>query len=382
MRLASQAALVLGVLGLWAPVASAADPAAVDVGAAATFGVFAATTITNTGATTVNGDLGVSPGTVVTGFGAPPTVNGTVYTGSDGPAVQAHADIVTAYADAAGRTGAVPVAAPLGGLTWGPGLYSSVALVITGKVTLDAGGDPGAVFIFQSGSTLVTAAGSEVELVDGAQACNVFWQVGSSATLGASSFLDGTILAMTSITFGNDVTVDGRALVRDAAVTMDTDTVTAPDCAGAISNTAPEIEPFSATLTGLTRTVRTGVGAWSVTDATGTGAGYSVTVTATPPTVNGSVARAGTGGFLTLTPRTATAATGNPAPTGPVARSAQVLGTAATTIQNAPPGTGQGEWGFAADAGEDASLAVRIPGDAGAGTYSTTLTFTTAPPAD
>jgi hypothetical protein len=381
MRVAFQAAVMLGTLCMCAPIASAADPAPVEVGAAAPFGVFAATTITNTGATIVNGELGVSPGTAVTGFGTPPTVNGTVYTGADGPAVQAHADIVTAYADAAGRSGAVPVAGPLGGLTWGPGVYSSAALDITGKATLDAGGDPRAVFIFQSGSTLIAAANSQIELVAGAQACNVFWKVGSSATLGAAASLDGSILAMTSITIGAGVAIDGRALARDGAVTMDTDAVTAPDCAGPLSNTAPVIAPFSATLTGLMQTVRTGVGAWSVTDATGSGEGYSVTVTATAPTVNGSEARAGTGGSLTLTPRTATAAAGNSARTGPVARSPQVLDTTAATIQNAVAGTGQGEWDFAADAVNGAGLAVRIPGDAGAGVYSSTLTFTTAPPA-
>jgi hypothetical protein len=381
VRLSTQVAVALGTLCLFTPGADAASPSPADLGAAASFGVFAATTVTNTGATVVNGDLGVSPGTAVTGFGAPPAVNGTVWTGADAKAAQAHADIVAAYADVADRPDATPVAGALGGLTWAPGAYSSAALDITGKATLDAGGDPGAVFIFQSGSTLISAADSQVELVHGAQACNVFWQVGSSATLGASSFLRGTILTKTSITVGSDVTLDGRALARDGAVTMDTDTVTTPECAGTLLETAPSIAPFETTLTGVTRTVHTAVGAWSVTDATGSGSGYSVTVTATPPTVNGSEARAGTGGSLTLTPRTAIAAAGNPAQTGPVARSPQVLDATAATIQHAAPGTGQGEWTFAPDAGNEASLAVRIPGDAGAGVYASTLTFTTAAPA-
>jgi len=149
---------------------------------------------------------------------------------------------------------------------------------------------------------------------------------------------------------------------------------------GSLSNTAPVVSAFSATLTGVTQVVHTAVGASSVTDATGTDAGYAVTVTATAPTVNGSAAAAGTGATLTLTPATATAAAGNPAVAGPVAKTAQALSTTAATIDEAKIGTGEGEWNFAADTGEAKSLAVVIPGNASAGAYSSTLTFTTAPP--
>lgn len=152
--------------------------------------------------------------------------------------------------------------------------------------------------------------------------------------------------------------------------------------AGSLSNTAPAISPFSKTLTGVTQTAYAAVGSWSITDATGSGDGYSVTVSATAPTVGGSSSAAGTGGSITLTPSSATAAAGNPAATGPVAASAQTLGTTATTIQNAAAGTGQGEWDFAADSGSTKNLAVVIPGDAGAGPYSSSLTFTTAPPVE
>jgi hypothetical protein len=180
---------------------------------------------------------------------------------------------------------------------------------------------------------------------------------------------------------GDGVTINGRALARDGAVTMINDTITAPQCTGSLSNTSPAITPFTAKLTGLNQTVHTAVGAGSVTDARGSNAGYSVTVMASAPTVNGSSAAAGTGGSLTLTPATATAASGNPAITGPVPAPPQTLSLTAVTIENAPAGTGQGEWDFSADSGSDQSLAIVVPGDAESGSYSSVLTFTTAAPA-
>jgi len=164
-------------------------------------------------------------------------------------------------------------------------------------------------------------------------------------------------------------------MAAQAADTPLTGTVTG----GALANTAPVVAPFSATLTGLTQTVNTTVGSWNVTDATGSNAGYSVTVAATDPSVNDSPAGAGTGSSIALTPSMATAAALNPASTGPVAASAQTLSSTPATIENAPAGTGQGEWDFAADSGSTKSLAVVIPGDASAGAYTSTLTFTTAP---
>ncbi|MDX6690313.1 MAG: hypothetical protein QOG15_1770 [Solirubrobacteraceae bacterium] len=361
---------------------AAAAPAAqpVQLGAADSFAVLGGSTVTSAGVSTLSGDLGVSPGTAVTGF-PPGALSGAMHAG-DSAAVQAHADLATAYLDAAGRSPAVPFAGVLDGLTFGPGIHSTgAALSLAGGVTLDAGGDPGAVFIFQAGSTLGTAAGGHVDLAGGAQACNVFWQVGSSATLGASSRLSGTILASTSISMGDGVTIDGRALARDGAVTMINDSVTTPRCAGPLSNTAPAITPFDARLTGLTQTVRTSVGAWSVTDARDSNAGYSVTVAATAPTVDGSTSAAGSGAQLLLTPVTATRPSNNPAATGPVAAAEQTLTPIAATIAHAPAGTGQGEWDFPADADGAQSLAIVIPGDVDAGAFSSTLTFTTAPPA-
>lgn len=172
------------------------------------------------------------------------------------------------------------------------------------------------------------------------------------------------------------------AAVPVAAQAADT-TASGTLTAGSLSNTAPAITPFGVTLSGLTQTVTTPVGASNVIDATGSNDGYSITVSATAPQVGGVAADAGTGGSMTLTPTTATAAAGNPADTGPVAQPAGVLpvtGVGARTIQNAPAGTGQGQWNFAADAGAQESLAVVIPGDASAGAYSSTLTYTTAAP--
>jgi len=361
---------------------ASASPAPVGLGTAAGFAVLGGATVTSAGVSTLNGDLGVSPGTAATGF-PPGKINGTLHAGDD-VAAQAHADLATAYADAASRSPAIPITGDLGGLSLTPGVYAAgAALTLAGTLTLDAQGDPNAVFILQAGSTLGTGAGSQVTLAGGAQACNVFWQVGSSATLGASSELAGTILTSTSISIGDGVNIDGRALARDGAVTLINDTITASQCSGTLSNTAPPITPFSLRLTGLTQTVNTAVGAWNVTDATASNAGYSITVAASTPTINGSAAAAGTGASIALTPATATAAPGNTAATGPTASPTQILSTAPTTIENAAQGTGQGQWNFAADSGlpNSRSLAILIPGNANAGAYSTTLTFTTAPAA-
>jgi Ice-binding-like/WxL domain surface cell wall-binding len=385
MRLHTIVAVVaagwLLVLGSLASEAHAAlGPAPVALGAADGFTVMGGSTVTSAGVSAVTGDLGVSPGTAVTGFG-PGTINGTLHAG-DAPAAQAHADLAIAYTDAVGRAPATPILGDLGGVTLHPGVYAAgAALTLAGKLTLDAQGNSAAVFILQAGSTLGTAAGSQVILAGGAQSCNVFWQVGSSATLGASSGLAGTILAATSISMSDSVAIDGRALARDGAVTMINDTVSAAHCTTLMSSSAPTITPFTAKLTGLSQTVHTTVGAWSVTDARLANAGYSVTAAASAPTVGGSTSAAGTGGSLTLTPGTASAANNNPPSTGPVPTPAQTLSSTAATIENAPTGTGHGQWDFPADAGSTNSLAILIPGDADAGPYSSTLTFTTSPPA-
>src|SRR5438309_2358116 len=203
-----------------------AGQAPVALGAATTFAVLAGSTVTNTGATTVNGDLGLSPGIAVTGF-PPGTVNGTIYAGVPA-AAQAQLDLTTAYNDAAGRTvGAITVAGNLGGQTLTPGLYKSTSSleISSGDLTLDAQGDVNAVFIFQMASTLTTTSARQVILSGGAKAANIFWQVGSSATLGTGSVFKGNILALASITVTTGATVEGRLLARTAAVTLDSNVV-------------------------------------------------------------------------------------------------------------------------------------------------------------
>jgi hypothetical protein len=182
--------------------------------------------VTNAGPTIVTGNLGVSPGTAVTGFGpGTGTVVGTIYAG-DPTSAQAQLDLTDAYNNAAGRApGAVP--ADIGGLVIAPGVWRApVSLAITGNVTLDGQNNPNSVFIFQMASTLTTSVNSTVTLINRANACNVFWQVGSSATLNTASVFKGTIMALASVSIGTGANINGRALARNGAVTMLSDVVT------------------------------------------------------------------------------------------------------------------------------------------------------------
>lgn len=232
---------VLAMLGL---AGSAHAQAPVPLGTANSFAVLAGTTVTNAGPTVVNGNLGVSPGGAVVGF-PPGVVNGTIHA-ADATAAQAQLDLTAAYNNAAGQPVTQTVATELGGTILGPGVYDSAAgdFQITGTLTLDAQGNPNAIFIFKTASTLVTASGSQVNLINGAQSCNVFWQVGSSATLGTNSSFRGNILALTSIQATTGAAVDGRLLARNDRVTMDTNTVTAAQCAPLTAPTPPPAIPL------------------------------------------------------------------------------------------------------------------------------------------
>ena len=207
---------------------SAVTLAPVNLGTAANFALLAGSTITSAGLTIVNGDIGLNPGISVTGF-PPAILNGTLHLG-DSTAVAAKLDLLNAFNDAAGRVGVLQVATELGGTTLAPGVYNSAAgtFSITGSLTLDGQGNSNAVFIFQTASTLVTAAASKIVLINGAQAKNVFIQVGSSATLGINSIINGNIMAQASITVSAGVTINGRALALAAAITLDTNTITSP----------------------------------------------------------------------------------------------------------------------------------------------------------
>jgi Ice-binding-like len=207
---------------------------AVGLGTADSYAVLAGSGVTNVGPTVVNGDLGTSPLPAVVGFegGLTGTVNGTIHA-DDAAAEQAQVDLTTAYDNAAGQGPTTRIGTELGGATLTPGVYDSASgtFEITEALTLNAQGDPSAVFIFKTATTLVTASFSQVNLINGAQPCNVFWKVGSSATLNSDSAFVGNILALESISLTNAVTVNGRLLARGGAVTMINDTVTRPTCA-------------------------------------------------------------------------------------------------------------------------------------------------------
>jgi Ice-binding-like len=256
-----------------------AATAPVNLGTAGNFAVLGGQTVTNTGPSVITGDLGVSPGSAVTGF-PPGTVFGTIHA-ADAVAAQAQVDLTAAYNDAAGRTPATALPGDIGGLTLTPGVYNaSSSLGITGTVTLDGQGDPNAVFIIQVGSALTTASGSVVNLINGAQACNVFWQVGSSATLGTGSTFSGNILALTSITATTGANVNGRLLARNGAVTLDTNVVSRADCAPTPTPTVTVTQTVTATPTVTVTSTVTATPTVTVT-ATVT-ATPTVTVTATP----------------------------------------------------------------------------------------------------
>ncbi|WP_212721480.1 ice-binding family protein [Nocardioides dongxiaopingii] len=227
------ASLALGVAGwlVLAPAAGVAhaEPTVVPLGVAKEFSVLAGSTITNTGPSTVNRSIGLFPGTDITGAGSL-VVGGTTHAG-DQRARTAKSDLTTAYNNAAGQTPRIAADSELAGETLVGGIYRRpAAMALNGALTLDGQNDPDSVWVFQAGSTLTAGSGSSIVLVRGADACNVFWQVGSSATIGTTTRFVGTIMADQSITMQTGARLRGRALARIGAVTLDTNVITSPQC--------------------------------------------------------------------------------------------------------------------------------------------------------
>ena len=244
------------VLGMALPLtlangASAATAVPVLLGTASTYAVLAGSGITNTGITTITGDVGSSPTSSETGFSPCPAADCVALTGTnhtnpnpnDTATQNAKVDLTTAYNAAAGQT-PTALATELAGQTLTAGVYNSASgtFGMSGTLVLDGQNDPGSVFIFQTASTLITGSAANVRLINGAQACNVFWQVGSAATLGSGSTLQGTVMAHDNISLGGGVTVFGRVLSGEqasgaGAVTLINDTITTPSSCLASSPT-------------------------------------------------------------------------------------------------------------------------------------------------
>jgi len=306
--LAAIALLMAGALAAPQFAVSAAIAPTV-LGTAQSFAVLGGATVTNTGPTIITGaNLGVSPGSAITGF--PPgivTAPGTIHA-ADAVAAQAQSDVTTAYNTLAGQPCGTNLATELGGKTLTAGVYCQATAGLTGTLTLDAQGNPSAVFVFKVASTLITASNASVVVINGGSACNVYWQIGSSATLGTNTAFVGNILALTSITVNTGTTVAGRALARTGAVTLDTNRFTPSACATTPINT-PTTTPTATPTTPI--------------PATGT----PVTPTGTPVTPI-----PGTGTPTTPIPGTGTPVASTGTPTTPI----PATGAPITPTPNAP----------------------------------------------
>lgn len=223
--------------------------APVDLGTASSYSVLAHSTVTNTNVTNLSGDLGLNPGTAVADTGS--LIVGGATNIANAPALQAKNDLDAAYTEAAGRSYLSLSGVELASQTIAPGAWESGGVLAnSGNLTLDAQNDPNAVFIFKSTATLITGTGSTMTLINGADACNVFWVVPSSATLGTSSTFVGTIMAYADVAVLNSVTVQGRAMARTGQVTLDNDTFTSIPCSTPTpSPTASESPSASASAT-------------------------------------------------------------------------------------------------------------------------------------
>lgn len=223
-------------VGLWGMASAGAAQAAsvltgpIDLGTSQTYGVLAASAVTNTGPTVVTGDLGVSPQSSITGFtGTPNGLDIGAVHDNDQPASLAQLDLTTAFNAAAGLTPTSSGLTELNGMSLTPGVYSGGALSLAnnGILTL-AGTSASSVWVFQAASTLTIGSATQIIITGGASACNVFWEVGSSATIGTSAHFQGTVMAAESISADTGASIQGRLLARTAAVTLQSNAITAP----------------------------------------------------------------------------------------------------------------------------------------------------------
>jgi hypothetical protein len=336
----------------------------VNLGTAATYGVLGASTVTNTGPTVVNGDVGLSPGTSITGFGGLPD---GVYTGTlhqtDAAAALAQSDLTTAYNVAASLTPSESGLSELDGLSLTPGVYRGGALSLADNGTLTLAGSASSVWVFQAASTLIIGSATHIVMSGGASECNVFWQVGSSATLGTTAQFEGTILADQSITATTGATIAGRLLATTAAVTLDSNVITVPtgcNAAGTpVKTDSPEITSgsptpatagtpytFTVTATGTpapTYTVTSGAlpGGLGLNGTTGTISGTPTTPGSSTFTITASngVSPQTSAIYTLVTQEVETTATPTPTPSP---STSETTSTAAALANSSSGGTGTG----------------------------------------
>jgi hypothetical protein len=322
--------------------ASPLQQTAPTLGAAASFAVLGASTVTNTGSSTINADLGVSPGSAATGFPPGTVVGGTIHT-ADALAASAQADTTAAYNSLAGQTCTRTLTGTdLGGLTLVPGVYCFAdSAQLTGVLTLNALGSGSSVFVFKIGSTLTTASNSSVVMINPGSPCNVFWQVGSSATLGTTTNFIGSILALTSISLTTSAKINGRALARNGAVTLDTNTVGSTACTVGLSTPVPAAATAIAAATSAAATATAAANAPAPSSPRRSTATPTLTPVPTPPTATLTPVPPATATSTTV-PATATPppATATPPPAAPAAPAAPPQ-TANAQAGNAAAPTGE-----------------------------------------
>ncbi len=287
LRLATVAALTAGTgLALAAGPANAGIVPTVPLATSAGYSVLGATTVTNTNPSVIGQSVGLSPGTSIVGFPPGIVLAPATIEAANADTLQAQSDLTTAFVDAEGRDVEFTQTNPdLVGQTLIPGVYEATAqapLALSGELVLDGQGNADAVFIFQTDSTLITSTGSTISLINGASECNVFWQVGSSATLGSGSFFVGTILALTSVTVESSTVVHGRALARNGAVTLDNNVFTQPSC-------EPSTDLIPSATAPATTTTTTPATATTVAATTTTPAAPAVTTSTQVATTSPSV---------------------------------------------------------------------------------------------